>query len=511
MFRSVMTGCLCGVDANIIRAEVDVSTGLPGFSMVGSLSNEVKEAKERVQVALKNTDFDLPPNKITINLSPADIRKDGTCFDLPIAVGLLGCFGLFEEERLEGILFLGELGLNGEIKPVNGVLPIVKAAARQGVRECVVPLGNLAEGSVIPGITVRGAEHIRQVLEFLQEEKTEADKILSPGTCQLEEFLQKAEQDCTLDFAEVKGQRMAKRAAEIAAAGFHNLALSGPPGAGKSMIAKRIPGILPKLTIREALDVSSIYSVAGLLSEDMPIVTKRPFQSPHHTISGAALVGGGSKVRPGAISLAHKGVLFLDELTEFPRSILETLRQPIEDKKVNIVRVHGNYTFPSDFMLVCAFNPCKCGFYPDKNKCTCTESELHRYRNKLSGPLIDRIDMYVETQRVDLSSLRDSGKEENTAVIRERVATARARQEQRFKGQNIQFNSQMEVQDIEKYCHLEGKEKKLMELAYNSLELSARTYHRVLKVARTIADLDGEEKISERHISEALAYRFMRG
>ena len=277
------------------------------------------------------------------------------------------------------------------------------------------------------------------------------------------------------------------------------------------MIAKRIPGILPKLTIREALDVSSIYSVAGLLSEDMPIVTKRPFQSPHHTISGAALVGGGSKVRPGAISLAHKGVLFLDELTEFPRSILETLRQPIEDKKVNIVRVHGNYTFPSDFMLVCAFNPCKCGFYPDKNKCTCTESELHRYRNKLSGPLIDRIDMYVETQRVDLSSLRDSGKEENTAVIRERVATARARQEQRFKGQNIQFNSQMEVQDIEKYCHLEGKEKKLMELAYNSLELSARTYHRVLKVARTIADLDGEEKISERHISEALAYRFMRG
>ncbi|MBQ7918644.1 MAG: YifB family Mg chelatase-like AAA ATPase [Lachnospiraceae bacterium] len=511
MFRSVLTGCLSGVDANIIHTEVDVSTGLPGFSMVGSLSNEVKEAKERVQVALKNTDFDLPPNKITINLSPADIRKDGTCFDLPIAVGLLGCFGLFEEDRLRGTVFLGELGLNGELKAVNGVLPIVKAAAKLGVEECIVPNGNLAEGSVIPGITVRGAEHIKQVLKFLQEDEERKDELLPPGKCRLEEYLQKAEQECFLDFAEVKGQKLAKRAAEIAAAGFHNLALSGPPGAGKSMIAKRIPGILPKLSVRESLDVSAIYSVAGLLSEDMPIVTTRPFQSPHHTISGAALVGGGGKVRPGAISLAHKGVLFLDELTEFPRSILENLRQPMEDKKVNIVRVHGSYVFPSDFMLVCAMNPSKCGFYPDMNKCTCTEAELHRYRGKLSGPLIDRIDMHVETQRVDLSSLSDAEVGESTAVIRERVSAARELQEKRFGGQHIQFNSQMEVQDIEKYCRLEGKEKKLMELAYNSLELSARTYHRVLKVARTIADLEGEERILERHISEALAYRFMRG
>ncbi len=511
MFRSVLTGCLCGVDANIIHAEIDVSTGLPGFSMVGSLSNEVKEAKERVQVALKNTDFDLPPNKITINLSPADIRKDGTGFDLPIAVGLLSCFGLMEEERLEGTLFLGELGLNGEIKPVNGVLPIVKAAARQGIKECIVPKENLGEGSVIPGIVVRGTEHIRQVLEFLQEDVARKDELLAPGKCLMEEYLKKAENECAYDFADVKGQKMAKRAAEIAAAGFHNLALSGPPGAGKSMIAKRIPGILPGLTAREALEVSAIYSVAGYLSEDMPLITTRPFQSPHHTISGAALVGGGSKVRPGAISLAHKGVLFLDELTEFPRSILENLRQPIEDKKVNIVRVHGNYVFPSDFMLVCAMNPCKCGFYPDKNKCTCTESELHRYRGKLSGPLIDRIDMYVETQRVDLSSLSGTDTGESTAVIRERVAGARTIQERRFQGGNIQFNSQMEVQDIEKYCLLEEKGKRLMELAYNSLQLSARTYHRVLKVARTIADLEGEERIMERHISEALAYRFMRG
>lgn len=511
MYRSVLTGCLCGVDASIIHAEVDVSTGLPGFSMVGSLSNEVKEAKERVQVALKNTDVDLPPNKITINLSPADIRKDGTCFDLPIAVGLLCCFSLFEENRLADTLFLGELGLNGELKAVNGVLPIVKAAAYRGIRECIVPIGNLAEGSVIPGITVRGAEHIRQVLEFLQEDESRKDELLPPGNCRLEEFLHKAELECNFDFSEVRGQKMAKRAAEIAAAGFHNLALSGPPGAGKSMIAKRIPGIMPKLTVQEALDVSAIYSVAGLLSEEMPIVTTRPFQGPHHTISGAALVGGGTKVRPGAISLAHKGVLFLDELTEFPRSILENLRQPMEDKKVNIVRVHGSYMFPADFMLVSAMNPCKCGFYPDKNKCTCTEAELHRYRGKLSGPLIDRIDMHVETQRVDLSSLNGEEPGECTAIIRERVARARALQEERFRGQNIQFNSRMEVQDIEKYCHLEGKEKRLMELAYNSLELSARTYHRVLKVARTIADLEGEEKISERHISEALAYRFMRG
>lgn len=511
MFRSVLTGGLCGVDATIIHAEVDVSTGLPGFSMVGSLSNEVKEARERVQVALKNTDFDLPPNKITINLSPADIRKDGTCFDLPIAVGLLGCFGLYEEEKTEGLLFLGELGLNGELKPVNGVLPIVKAAATGGIRECIVPKKNLAEGSVIPGIKVRGAEHIRQVLEFLQAEVEEREEVLPLGQCHLEDYLKEAEHTGGPDFSEVKGQKMAKRAAEIAAAGFHNLALSGPPGAGKSMIAKRMPGILPSLTIPEALDVSAIYSVAGLLTEERPIVTERPFQSPHHTISGAALVGGGSKVRPGAISLAHKGVLFLDELTEFPRSILENLRQPMEDKRVNIVRVHGSYVFPSDFMLVAAMNPCKCGFYPDKNKCTCTESELHRYRGKLSGPLIDRIDMYVETQRVDLGSLSRQEQGESTAVIRKRVSQARLLQEDRFKGRFLKFNSQMEVGDIEKYCLLEKKERQLMELAYNSLGLSARTYHRILKVARTIADLEGEERILERHISEALAYRFMKG
>lgn len=507
MFCSVMTGCLCGVDANIICAEADISTGLPTFSMVGSLSNEVREAKERVQVALKNAGLAMPPNKITINLSPADIRKEGTGFDLPIAVGLLGCLGLFERERLEGRLFLGELGLNGELKPISGVLPIVNAAAKHGVRECIVPLGNLTEGSMIPKICVKGVSHIRQVLEFLQAKEETAERLLPTGSCHLEELLQTGRQEVCPDFSDVKGQRMAKRAAEIAAAGFHNLALSGPPGAGKSMIAKRIPGILPPLTVQEALDVSAVYSAAGLLTEELPLITRRPFQSPHHTISGAALVGGGGKVRPGAISLAHKGVLFLDELTEFPRSILETLRQPIEDRQVNIVRVHGSYVFPADFMLVCAFNACKCGFYPDKNRCTCTQSELHKYQNKLSGPLIDRIDLFVETQRVELSSLAQRGREETTQDIRERVEMARERQRGRFLGQSIRFNSQMELADIEKYCVLGKGEKQLMELAYTSLGLSARTYHRVLKVARTIADLEGEENISEEHISEALAYR----
>lgn len=508
MFSSVLTGGLNGMDAYLLQAEVDISHGLPGFCMVGSLSNEVREAKERIQVALKNTGFDIPPNKITVNLSPAHIRKEGTGYDLPIAVGVLQCLGYFEPSNCNEMLFAGELGLNGEIKPINGILPIVKEAAEQGIKFCVVPKGNAMEGSVIPNISVLGVESIVQLVAFLQEEdKKKREGILPVYQCTLHQIRKQHREQEHPDFKEVRGQEMAKRAAEIAAAGFHNLLMSGPPGGGKSMIAKRIPGILPELSDRECLEVSSIYSIAGLLETETPIITTRPFQSPHHTISNAALVGGGIRIHPGAISLSHRGVLFLDELTEFPRNILECLRQPLEDHKVSIARAQGSYQYPANFMLVCAMNPCKCGYYPDKNRCTCSEKDMIQYWNRLSGPLLDRIDMYVETARVDLTRLQGGGKEESTAEIRKRVEQARKIQEKRFHKRSFAFNSEMKAADMDEYCFLGKAEKELMELAYTRLKLSARTYHRVLKVARTIADLEGSDRIREKHISEALAYR----
>ena len=508
MFSSILAGSLCGIEADLVRVEVDISTGLPGFHVVGSPSSEVREARERVQVALHNAGFSIPPRKITVNLAPAHLKKEGTGFDLSIAVGLLQCQELFPGERTEGILFAGELGLNGEIKPIKGILPIVRQAGERGLEGCIVPMGNSLEASVIPGITVRGVEDIRQLIEFLQEkDPARREEMLPACPCTTQEVLRQGREEFPYDFAQVKGQRVAKRAAEIAAAGFHNLLMAGPPGGGKSMIARRIPGILPPLTWQECLEVSSIYSVAGLLAETKPLITQRPFQSPHHTISGAALVGGGSRVHPGAISLSHRGVLFLDELTEFPRGILENLRQPLEERRVHIARSQGSYIYPANFMLVCAMNPCKCGYYPDKNRCTCTESERRAYLSKLSGPLLERMDMYVETAPVELSNLKREGRGEPSARIRARVLEARARQEERFQGRGYTFNAEMEPEDIEKYCALGEREQKLMELAYENLRLSARSYYRILKVARTIADLEGDERVREKHLQEALAYR----
>ncbi len=508
MFSSVLTGGINGMDAYLLHAEVDISNGLPGFCMVGSLGNEVKEAKERVQVALKNAGYHVPPNKITINLAPANIRKEGTGYDVPIAVGILQNLGYFDSAFMENILFVGELGLNGEVKPVHGILPIVKQAAESGVECCIVPVENAEEGSVIPGIQVKGVENISQLIMYLQEEDSKQREIILPTfQCSLNQIRKRKREQEHADFAEVRGQEMAKRAAEIAAAGFHNLLMSGPPGGGKSMIAQRIPGILPELTDKECLEVSAIYSVAGLLDAESPLITERPFQSPHHTISNAALVGGGVRIHPGAISLSHRGVLFLDELTEFPRNILENLRQPLEDHKVNIARANGNFQYPANFMLVCAMNPCKCGYYPDKNRCTCSQKDMIQYWNRLSGPLLDRIDMYVETARVDLMRLQGYAKEESTAVIRKRVERARKIQEKRFRNKSYTFNSEMKASDMEEFCKLGKAETQLMELAYTKLKLSARTYHRVLKVARTIADLEESEVIKQKHISEALAYR----
>lgn len=507
MFCTILSGGVVGVSACLIGVEVDMDRGLPSFAMVGSLGGEVRESRERVSVALKNSGFSIPPSRITVNLAPADVHKEGTAYDLPIAVGILQTMSFFAEAATEGILFLGELGLNGELKKVRGVLPIVQAAAESGVKHCVVPMANAAEGAVIPGISVHGAENIGQVLAFLQQDNLgEREKILPTVTVDVEALLAQMAVEAE-DFAQVQGQEMAKRAAEIAAAGFHNLLMIGPPGAGKSMIAGRIPGILPPLTLQESLEVTGVYSVAGLLEEGQALVAKRPFQHPHHTISRAALTGGSLRPRPGLITLSHRGILFMDELPEFGRSIIDSMRQPLEEHRVQLAKAGGNLTYPADFMLVCAMNPCPCGFYPDKNRCKCTETQINRYKSKVSGPIMDRIDLWVELQPVELAGLQTGHPAEATANIRERVERARKVQEKRFRDSCYRFNADIKAGDLEKYCLLGEGEKKLMEQLYTGLQLSARGYHRILKVARTIADLDSSENIREMHLLEAAGYR----
>ncbi len=511
MYSTITSGALLGVRAYLVGVEVDIASGLPGFSMVGSLSGEVRESKERVQVALKNAGLDIPPTRITVNLSPADCRKEGTAFDLPIAVGMLQAFGYFTEAATSGTLFLGELGLNGEVRKVRGVLPIVQEAAKSGITQCIVPRENAPEGAVIPEIVVRGVSDIMELIHFLQisgggADGKERDEVL-PRIVVPRAALFGAQGECQEDFSEVSGQETARRAAEIAAAGFHNLLMVGPPGSGKSMIAGRIPGIMPPLTLEESLEVTSVASVAGLLGEEKSLITERPFQNPHHTISSAALTGGSSVPRPGIISQAHRGVLFLDELPEFPRHLLDTMRQPLEERRIQIARANGNVTYPADFMLVCAMNPCPCGYYPNLNKCRCTETQVKRYLGKISGPILDRIDLCVELHPVEIANLQSTKKGESSEEIRKRVMKARSIQEKRFRNTKKQFNGEMDAADMEKYCRLGKEETKYMEQIYKSLGLSARAYHRILKVSRTIADLAGEEAIKMEHLLEAACYR----
>ena len=507
MFCKVMAGGIHGITSFLAQVEVDVTQAMPGFDMVGLLGSEVREAKERVRVALKNSGFQIPPRRITVNISPADIRKEGSAYDLPIAIGILVSLEKLPEEVLKETLFIGELGLNGEIKAVKGILPIMIMAKEQGIKRCILPKENALEGAVIEGIKIIGVSSFVETLGYLMEEKEKADLMIAPAELDLEALFAKEEEKKVPNFADIRGQETVKRAAVIAAAGFHHLLITGIPGAGKTMIAKRIPSILPPLSLEESLEVSKIYSVSGLLKEGCPLITKRPFLHPHHTISRQALAGGGRIPRPGILSLSHRGILFLDELPEFGRENIEVLRQPLEDKEVQIARSYGSITYPADIMLVAAMNPCPCGFYPNRERCTCTESEIRRYRSRISGPIYDRIDICVEAIAIELEELQKEEKGKSSEELKFQVMKARKIQEKRYQNSPYFFNADLETKDISKYCFLGMEEQKFMENVFYSLDLSARAYHRILKVARTIADLEESENIKKEHLAEAVCYR----
>ena len=505
MLSTTISGAVYGVQSHLVQVEVDISQGLPCFQIVGLPGSEVREARERVKVALKNVGVKLPPMCINVNLSPADLPKNGTMFDLPVAVGIMIALGKLKQEAVEGTLLLGELGLSGELKPVRGVLPIAREGVLRGVRRCILPAGNAWEGALIQEMESIGVQDVKEAVALLAGEGRDMPTVgaAAAATASIEETAGGER----LDFSQISGQQGLKRAAEVAAAGFHNLLIIGAPGSGKTMLARRIPSILPPLTREESLEVSVIYSISGLLQSVGSLRTTRPFLNPHHTITGRALAGGGRIPMPGIISLAHRGVLFLDELPEFKRETLDILRQPLEDKQVQIARSSGSYVYPADFMLVGAMNPCPCGFYPDRERCRCTPFEVKRYLNRVSGPILDRMDICVEAMPMAFTDMTSGRAEESSAQVRERVMAARKRQERRFAGTRLHFNADMGAGDVERYCALGEAELHYMERMFAAMQLSARAYHRILKVARTIADLDGSDRIGELHLAEAICYR----
>ena len=499
MFSSVNSMGLMGLRAYPVQAEVDLSQSMPAFEIVGLPGAAVKESRDRVRSAIRNCGMAFPLGKIIVNLSPADVRKDGALYDLPIFMGILTAAGMLEAD-LSDSAFLGELSLSGEVRRVNGVLPLVLQAKEMGLRNVFIPEGNAAEGAVVKGINVYPLAHVQQLLDhYFKGQPLETAKPVPTEPAAADSFL---------DFADVKGQSGAKRALEVAAAGGHNLLMIGSPGAGKSMLAKRIPSILPEMTFEESIETTKIHSVAGLLSEQASLITQRPFRAPHHTISPAGLSGGGTVPRPGEISLAHNGVLFLDELPEFSRDAMEVLRQPIEDGQVTISRVSGSLTYPCSMMVVAAMNPCPCGYYGHPvRECTCSQNAVGRYLSKVSGPLLDRLDLHIEVAPVEYEHLVSTQKEESSSSIRQRVNAARHLQQQRYQGLGFSCNANLPAPAVNRFCPMDDGATALLSRAFDTMGLSARAYDRILKVSRTIADLDGAEVISRRHIAEAVQYR----
>ncbi|MCD6289269.1 MAG: YifB family Mg chelatase-like AAA ATPase [Anaerolineae bacterium] len=510
MLSRVTSCALIGLDGALVEVEVDIASGLPGLTIVGLPDTAVKESSERVRAAIRNSGFQWPTRRITVNLAPADLRKEGPAYDLPIAVGILIATEQVWADAVEDALVVGELSLDGSVRHVNGILPMAALARQQGMNRMFVPAVDALEAALVGDIKVIPVESLPQLAAHLQGLRR-----IEPYESQVDPVSDEPP-PYAADMADIKGQEHVKRALEIAAAGGHNVLMTGSPGSGKTLLARSMPSILPRMTTEEALEVTKIYSVAGLLPPDQPLIRHRPFRAPHHTISQAGLVGGGHWPRPGEISLAHRGVLFLDELPEFGQRVLEVLRQPLEDRVVTIARSTGTLSFPANFILVAAMNPCPCGWYGDpEHECTCSLSEIRRYQKRISGPLLDRIDIHVDVPRVPFEKLSDDRRGEPSAVIRERVEAARERQRQRFAASsegadhqtNSRCNADMGPAEIRKYCQVDEAGRRLLGSAMRQLHMSARAYHRILKLARTIADLAGSERIEVTHIAEAIQYR----
>jgi len=492
---------LSGVEGVLLTVEADASEGFPQFEMVGLLSSEVREARERVRTAISNSGYELPVMKYTINLSPADIRKAGNYYDLPIAMAVLSAVGLVEREGVSSYFMVGELSLEGVLRPIRGTLSFVIAARKNGFKKCIVPAENAKEAALIDGMEIFGFSTLTECVRFFQKGEIDDAFVPDPADYTPEENV------TSMDFSEIVGQENLKRAALVASAGLHNMLMIGPPGSGKTMLAKRIPTILPPMSLDESIEVTVIHSVCGLVSPGHPLMTLRPFRSPHHTSSAIALVGGGSVPRPGEMSLAHHGVLFLDELPEFGKQVLEVMRQPLEDRKVVISRIHGSYVFPTSVMLVAAMNPCNCGYFPDRTRCKCSDSDISRYLGRISRPILDRIDITVEAARIPYNEVSAKSGNITSEELSKKVCAAMEVQRLRYQKEGISFNSQLSGALIKKYCRLGKAEEELMKQAYDTYDFSTRTYTRVLKVARTIADLEGSEEIRMEHLSEAVLYR----